>query len=102
MILLYIPVPTEVEAKKIAHHLLEKKLIACANIFPVSSMYRWQGRIADEKEVVLLLKTEKKLAKKVETEVKRLHKYTIPCILQMPVKVNKEYERWVRKEISER
>ena len=102
MILLYIPVPTEAEAKKIAHHLLEKKLIACANMFPVSSMYRWKGKIADEKEVVLLLKTEKKLAKKVEAEVKKMHPYTIPCIIQMSVKVNKEYEWWVREKVCER
>jgi len=65
-------------------------------------MYQWEGKIADEKEVVLLLKTEEKLAKKVEGEVKKFHPYKIPCIAQLPVKVNKEYKEWVQKTVEEK
>ncbi len=100
MLFLYLPTPNEQTAKKIAKCLLEKHLVACANIFPISSLYWWEGKVADEGEVVLLVKTERNFAKQVEAEVKKLHPYSIPCIAQLPVKVNKEYEKWVRKQLK--
>ena len=56
-IFIYITNPTKDEAKMIAKHLLEKKLIACANIFPINSLYWWKDKIADENEFALIVKT---------------------------------------------
>ena len=57
MILIYITNPTRKEAEKVASHLLKRKLIACANIFPIESVFRWKERINRTKEYVVIAKT---------------------------------------------
>lgn len=99
MTLLYITCKDREEAKKISRHLLEKKLIACANFFPIESMYWWKGKITEDKEFVIIAKTTKEKIKDVEEEVKKIHSYDIPCILNVEAGSNKEYGEWVRGEI---
>jgi len=95
MTLIYITCKGKAEAKKIASYLLKKKLIACANFFPINSMYWWKNKIVDDKEFLLLAKTAKKNCSKVRKEVKKLHSYEIPCILEIDVDGNKEFIDWV-------
>lgn len=99
MIILYVTCKSNKEAKKISKLLLKKKLIACANIFPIESMYNWKGKLVEDKEVVLILKAFDKNYKKVEQEIKKLHSYEIPFIGKINVKVNKEYENWTKNEV---
>lgn len=99
LVLIYITNPTEKEAKKIAKHLLDKKLIGCANIFPISSLYWWKGKIVDEKEFVLIAKTGEANFEKVKTEVEKIHSYTVPCIIRIPASANKKYFDWISKVI---
>ena len=99
-IFVYITNPNEEEARKIARHLLEKKLIACANIFPISSLYWWKGKIADEKEVVLIAKTLEENFEKVKEEVKKIHSYSVPCIIKIPVSSNKKYFDCIKEEVE--
>ena len=96
-IFIYITNPTRNEARKIAKHLLSKKLIACANIFPIDSLYRCKGKIADEKEFVLIAKTKKENFNKVKREVEKIHPYDIPCIVKIPVSSNEKYYHWLEK-----
>lgn len=100
MILCYITCRDKREAIKVARHLLKKRLIACANYFQTNSLYWWNRKIASEKETVLIAKTLKKYAGKVEEEIKRVHSYTIPCMLLFDVNANKEFEKWAYKEIK--
>ena len=99
MTLVYITCKDEKEAENISMHLLKKRLIACANIFPIRSMYWWQGKIINEKENVIIAKTNNKNFKKIMVEVKKIHSYQIPCILKINTTANKEYEDWANKEI---
>ncbi len=99
-VFVYITNPTKKEAKKIAKHLLEKRLIACANIFPISSLCWWKGKIADENEFVLIAKTIKANFEKVKKEVEKIHSYKIPCIIKISVSSNKKYLDWLKKEIK--
>jgi periplasmic divalent cation tolerance protein len=101
-IFIYITNENETEAKKIAKHLLEKKLIACANFFPISSMYWWQGKIEDAKEIALIIKTIKENYNKVKAEVKKIHPYKIPCIIKIDVEANEEFEAWLRGELQQK
>jgi periplasmic divalent cation tolerance protein len=74
------------EAKKIAQHLVESKLAACVNITqPVQSIYRWQGKLVEDKEFVLLVKTSRELFPAVEAEISKLHTYTTPEIICLPI-----------------
>ena len=99
-IFVYITNPTKKEAKKIANRLLKKKLIACANVFPINSLYWWEGKIVDENEFVLIAKTSDANFEKVKKEVEKIHSYKIPCIIKIPVSSNKEYFDWLKKEIK--
>ncbi len=99
-IFVYITNPSKEEAVKLARHLLEKKLIACANIFPITSVYRWEGKIAEEGEFVLIGKTFEEKFEKVKTEVEKIHPYKIPCITKIPVEPNKKYLDWLEGEIK--
>ena len=100
MALVYITCKDKAEARKIAKHLLEKKLVACANFFPINSMYWWEGKIEDDKEFLLLAKTSDKSFEKVKKEVKAIHSYDVPCILKLETEGNKEYMDWVDKVLS--
>ena len=98
-ILVYITNPSKKVAKDVALHLLKKRLIACANIFPIESMYWWKGKIEQTKEVVLIAKTRKENFNKVKNEVKKIHPYTVPCIIKLSAEANKDYEDWLNKEM---
>ena len=101
-IFIYITNPSKEEAKKIARYLVEKKLIACANIYEnVNSIYPWKGKIADETECILIAKTTENNFEKVKEEVTKLHSYTIPCITKISVTSNKDYYDWLTNEVHE-
>lgn len=101
MRIIYTTAKNLTEAKKISKHLLQNKLIACANIFPITSMYNWKNKIKEENEFVLLLKTKTKNYKKIEEEIKKIHSYDLPAIYSWKAdEVSKEYDDWVNKELK--
>ena len=97
-ILIYVTHKNLKEAKKIASVLLDKKLIACVNFFPIESSYFWKGKLENSNEYVSLLKTRKDNWNKVKEEIKRIHPYETPCILKLEVEANEEYESWINSE----
>lgn len=99
MALIYITCKDKEEAEKISRYLLENRLIACSNMFPVKGMYWWEGKIVDDNEIVIIAKTNSKNFSKAEKEVKKLHSYKVPCILKIGAKANKDYEEWAEKEM---
>ncbi|MFH0898689.1 MAG: divalent-cation tolerance protein CutA [bacterium] len=99
-IFIYITCSSHQEGKKIAMHLLEKRLIACANMVPITSLYRWQGRVLDEQECVLIVKTLESLYDELVKEVSGIHSYTIACITKIPVHFNEMYFKWLHKEVE--
>ena len=100
MALIYITCKDKKEAEKISMHLLKKRLIACANIFPIKSMYWWNFKIVNESENAIIAKTNEKNFKIAEKEIKRIHSYKIPCILKINASANKEYEEWANREME--
>lgn len=85
------------EAKKIAHCLLNEKLIACANISgPVHSLFWWAGKIEEAEEYVILMKTRADLFKRLSERVKALHSYEVPEIIALPITEGfKPYIEWL-------
>ena len=100
MTLVYITCKGKMEAEGISMRLLRKRLIACANTFPIKSMYRWKGRIVNTKEYAILAKTNSRNFKRAVDEAKKAHSYKIPCIVRIDAKANKEYEDWADKEMG--
>ena len=96
LVLLYVPCGSEDEALRIGRALIEQKLIACANIYPSRSLYRWKGEIADEREHLLLCKTAQSRAEAARHAIGQMHSYDLPCVIRIePDGVNHEYHKWV-------
>ena len=85
------------EAERIANLIVEKKLGACTNIVKeISSIYWWQGKIESDRESLLIIKTRTDLFKKLKEEVKKVHPYTVPEIIALPIVAgNEDYLRWI-------
>lgn len=98
--LVYITHPGEETAREISNLLLEKRLIACANIFPITSAYWWQGAIQREGEWVSIVKTSLDKWDLLKEEVLRIHPYEVPCILKMEVEANEAYYHWIEGEVK--
>ncbi len=98
-LLVYVTHPSKPEAIRITHDLLEKRIIACANYFPIESMYWWEGSIAHDAEIVTLYKTRSENWEILKTTIEASHKYTTPCIIKVAtVEANTSYEAWIQDE----
>ncbi len=88
---------SEEEAMKIANALVEEHLAACVNLVsPIRSIYRWKGKIWDEKEWLLIIKTQKQRFEELEKKVKFLHSYSVPEIISLPiVEGSSSYLNWL-------
>lgn len=85
---------------RIARALLEDHLIACANLLPqVRSLYRWEGRVEDDPEVLLVLKTGRERVEALTERVRELHPYDVPEVIALPVTAGSApYLKWVLEE----
>lgn len=91
----YVTFPDETTAKTVSDELLRQRLIACANIFPISSAYWWEGAINQGDEWVAILKTRLSLEHDVESAVTGLHPYETPCLMRFEVRANRAYYDWI-------
>ena len=89
------------EAGRIAEVLVSAPLAACVQILPeVQSIYRWQGKVARETEVLLLAKTTRGRFAELDRAVKEIHSYEIPEIVALPVTaISEPYLKWLQGEI---
>ncbi len=90
-------VPSEEVAERLARPLLEERLAACVNILPgVRSMYRWQGEIEDDRELLLMIKTDARCYQQVEQRIRELHPYEVCEVLALDVVAgSKPYLDWL-------
>ncbi len=97
---LYITTATLEEAQRIGEALVGERLAACANILPgARSIYRWQGQIVRDNEVVIIAKTRAALVEAAIARVKALHSYQVPCVVAHPILAgNPDYLAWLEAE----
>ena len=95
--MVYITTSGEEESKKIARVLLEEKLVACANIISnMGSIYWWEGKLEEDVESILLVKTRSHLVDKVIDMVREIHSYQTPCALEIQIKKGSpDYLDWL-------
>lgn len=87
----------ENDAQKLAEVLLDKKLVACAQIFPIESRYVWKNERFIEKEFMLLMKTKKTLFGLVEKTIKENHPFEVAEIIANPIiEISKDYSDWIK------
>ena len=95
-------VSNDEEGVKLVKALLERRLIACGTLLPgARSIYRWQGKIADERETVLMLKTRSARVQALQAAFEELHPYKVPELLALSVTSGLEkYVDWINGETS--
>ena len=85
-LLVFTTLPNADKAAEIARALVEERLAACANLLPaVRSIYRWEGKIHDENEVLVLFKTRAETVERLKARLLELHPYEVPEVLAVPV-----------------
>lgn len=95
-------IATADEAVALIRGLLDRRLIACGTVQPgVRSIYRWEGKIADEQEAVVMLKTRSGCIEGLRRAFAELHPYNVPELLAIPVTGGLErYLGWINSETS--
>lgn len=93
-------VRAEDDARRLAATLIGRRLIACATMIPVVSMYRWQGMVESEAEVQVIFKTTPDLADEVAEAIAELHTYDLPEIVTFEAGASAGYSAWVGDETS--
>ena len=101
-IVVLVTCPDKEIGRKIAKSLVEEKLAACINIVDgLNSIYYWQGKVEDDSEVLLIIKTRKDHCEKLEKFIKENHPYSVPEIIAMPiVKGSQDYLNWIDETLS--
>ena len=99
-IVVFTTCPSEQEAQRIVEKVLKARLIACANIVPaVQSLFHWKGEISKEGEVLVVMKTRKKLLKELTAWIQTHHSYEVPEVIALPiVGGSEEYLSWIEEE----
>ncbi len=99
-IMVFITAPKEEEAQRIARDIISSRLAGCVNIIKdMRSIYRWRGKIEDESEVLMIVKTRLDLFEELKKRVKDLHSYSVPEIIALPViEGSEEYLAWLKEE----
>jgi periplasmic divalent cation tolerance protein len=100
-VVVFLTAPNVRESKRLANVLVAERLAACVNILSgVTSVYRWQGKIEEASELLLLAKTTRARLPALIRRVKSLHSYAIPEIIAVPVLAGSPaYLSWIAKEM---
>ncbi|MBY0385829.1 divalent-cation tolerance protein CutA [bacterium] len=96
----YVTFKNKTQAKKICTQLVKNKLIACANILaPHTAIYEWEQKFVSTKEVAAIIKTTKKLSKKVTFEIEKMHSYETPCVVFWSISNgNPDFLKWLQQQ----
>jgi len=99
--LIYITTENKVEAEEIGRILVEERLAACVNIIDnMTSIYRWEGKLMQDTETVLIAKTVQEKVAALTERVKAIHSYECPCVVALPVTGgNDAFLNWVSESV---
>jgi periplasmic divalent cation tolerance protein len=92
---LYWTIGSVERAQELVMELIDKKLIACANILPGVSMYPWQGKVHQQQEVFVLCKTTAEKLEEALVFLEKAHDYDVPCITSWLTHASVPYAEWV-------
>jgi len=100
-VVVLVTVASQVEAEAIAQALLEAQLAACVNALPIQSMYYWQGKLEQQQEWQLLIKTRISLFAEVTAHIQAMHSYDIPEIIALPIVAGAiPYLNWMSEQVK--
>lgn len=90
------------EARKLARILVEAKLAACVNIVPgITSVYRWKGKIEEDAEWLLVIKTRRELFDQLRSKTADSHSYEVPELIALPIEDGAApYLEWMERQLG--
>jgi periplasmic divalent cation tolerance protein len=89
------------EADRVAGVLLEKRLVVCVKKMPVSSSFRWKGKIENSDEILLVMDSREDLFGQIEAEVAKLHSYKTFVLQSVPIgRLSPQAREWMNKELA--
>ena len=102
-VVVFVTVPSEKEGVFLGRTLVEQRLVACATLIPnVRSIFQWEGKISEERECLLVLKSRTEVYDALEAAVKAHHSYDVPEIVALPIlQGSAEYLSWIREMTKE-
>jgi len=101
-IVIFVTVGNSKDAALLAKSLVEKRLAACVNLLPgVASWYWWEGKVTEDQEVLLMMKTSRDHFPALEKEILRVHSYAVPEVIALPiVEGSKNYLNWIEESLK--
>ncbi len=100
--IVYITAANLEEAHKIGKTLVDERLAACVNIFPIQSIFRWKEKIDEANEFGMIVKTKSNKIKEIEQRVKELHSYEIPCVVSFRMdEGSDDYLEWIEESVED-
>ncbi|MBC7114114.1 MAG: periplasmic divalent cation tolerance protein [Archaeoglobi archaeon] len=95
--IVYITSGSREEAERIAEVLVREKLVACVNIFEITSFFEWKGDLEKCREYAMICKTVEERFEEIEKRVRELHSYELPCIIMWRLdRGHEEFMKWIR------
>jgi periplasmic divalent cation tolerance protein len=100
LMMVYVTTSSRAEAMQLGRALVEVRLAACANVFDgMTAIYHWDGKLQEEDEAVLILKTTAGLVDALTARLRELHSYDLPCVVAWKIETGyAPYLDWVRAE----
>jgi periplasmic divalent cation tolerance protein len=102
MRIFYVTLNTADEARRISHEILERRLAVCTNWFPITCAYRWEGKVTEEPETALIIKTQAGYRGELEDVIHKHISYTNFIGEIAPESVNESFVRWLGAEVAVR
>lgn len=101
MLLVYVTIRDRRQARRLGARLVEERLAACVNVLgPITSIYRWKGRVQEDGEVALLAKTTAARWPALLRRVRELHTYETPCVVAVPLAAgHPDFLKWLAAEV---
>lgn len=100
MQIIYTTVPDKESALRLVKELIKEQVVACANFFPIESVYFWEEKLVEDNEYAVLLKTANVSFEDIETAVNKNHPYQIPCILKIDAETTLPFGNWINKQVK--
>jgi len=88
-------------AEKMARALVQERLAACVNVALVRSYFSWEGKLSDEPEELMIIKTQARMVDKIKARIKEMHSYQVPEIIVIPITDGEKcYLEWVSQSVG--
>ncbi|MCX6757821.1 MAG: divalent-cation tolerance protein CutA [Candidatus Nomurabacteria bacterium] len=101
MLFVYTTCSTSDEAESLSKLILENKMAACVDYWPIKSIYHWEGKLKEESEIMMIITTFESKLEAMNDLISKNHSYSVPLIAGIDVRrINRAYREWMMQEVA--